>query len=416
MNTRVARVAFQTLGCKVNRVESDTVAADLLGRGAELADISDANVVVINTCTVTGEADAKARKAIRQALKAPCAPIVVVTGCLAVLDADALQSLGDRVVVEADKARLSARVADLLGLDEGPHSHVHHATRTGEHFRTRAMLKVEDGCDNFCTYCIVPYARGVPRGVPLDVAVEEAASLVGAGAREIVLTGINIGRYRDPQTSADLATLVEAVAATGIERLRLSSIEPPDLTARLLGVMASTSAACEHLHVPLQSGSDSVLARMGRTYTVSDYAGWIEEARSAIPGLAVTTDVIAGFPEETADEHADTLAFIERSGFSKLHVFRYSARPGTPAAAMGQVAPEERARRARELRDLGEKLRERFVAQRLGRDVEVLVESTDAAGCVGTTRDYLRVRVDAPGATPGETATQVLSRGNVLLG
>ena len=403
-------VAFRTLGCKVNRVESDSIAAELLGRGARIVDEDEAEVVVINTCTVTAEADAKARKAIRQALRAERAPVVVVTGCLAALDAPALRALGVRVVVESDKERVAERVADLLGLDALAESRACAAARAGAGFRTRAALKVEDGCDNFCTYCIVPHARGVPRGVPLADVLVEAEGLVTAGVREIVLTGINIGRYRDSATGADLAGLIGAVAQTGIERLRLSSIEPPDLTERVISVLAETPAVCEHLHVPLQSGSDAVLSAMGRTYSTGDYRRRITSARDAIPRLAVTTDVIAGFPGETGQAHAETLAFIEGLGFSKLHVFRYSVRPGTPAAGMVQVAPEVRSERAAEIRALGDEMRGRYAASRTGCDAEVLVERVVGGVVSGTTRDYLKVTGPAPRhAKAGDVVTLIIS-------
>ena len=404
-------VAFRTLGCKVNRVESDTIAAELLGRGIRLASEDEARVVVINTCTVTAEADAKARKAVRQALRAASRPVVVVTGCLAALDADALRGLGERVVVEADKAQVAGRVAMLLDLDGPSGASV---VRAGNAFRTRAILKVEDGCDNFCTYCIVPFARGVPRAVPLADAVADAEGLAAAGVREIVLTGINIGRYRDPSTGADLATLIRAIAGTGVTRLRLSSIEPPDLTDRLLATLAGIPAVCEHLHVPLQSGNDAVLTAMGRAYTAGQYSSWIEQARAAIPGLAVTTDVIAGFPGEVPEHHAETLAFVERTGFSKLHVFRYSSRPGTAAAAMPQVPPELRSHRATELRGLGSALRDRYVASRAGSHAEVLVERVRNGVATGTTRDYLHVCVPAMvSVAEGDLVETVLSARDV---
>ena len=403
-------VAFRTLGCKVNRVESDSIAAELLGRGARVVGEDEAAVVVINTCTVTAEADVKARKAVRQALRAMRAPVVVVTGCLAAVDAPALSALGERVVVESDKERVALRVAGLLGLDVDPQSHVKARTRAGEGFRTRAMLKIEDGCDNFCTYCIVPRARGVPRAVTLGEAVAEAGGLVAAGTREIVLTGINIGRYRDLATGADLADLIGAVARTGIERLRLSSIEPPDLTKRLLAVLASTPAVCEHIHVPLQSGSDAVLSAMGRAYTTAEFAERIAAARGAIPGLAVTTDLIAGFPGETDDQHAETVAFVERMDFAKLHVFRYSVRPGTLAASMAQVAPEVRSLRAAELRALGDQASERHVASRSGEMAEVLVERVAGPVASGTTRDYLKVAFPAtPETKVGDVVTVAVS-------
>ena len=393
-------VAFKTLGCKVNQVESEAMAADLLGRGAVLADEADASVIVVNTCTVTGEADAKARKAVRHALALPSRPIVVVTGCFAALEARAVAALGERVLVEADKDLVTGRVGALLGLQGGV---APVRAYGGSGFRTRAMLKIEDGCDAFCSYCIVPYARGVPRGTPLDAVVAEAEHLVRSGVREIVLTGINIGRYRDEVAGADLATLVRAVAATGVKRLRLSSVEPRDLTERFLAEVSETPAFCPHLHVPLQSGSDDVLAAMGRRYTSREYAALVATAREAIPGLAVTTDVIAGFPGETPAQAAETLALCEEMGFRRMHVFRYSPRDNTPAALRAdQVSAAEKSARASELRALSAAHWVRDADSLIGTQREVLVERAGTVGdgtrwCEGTTPDYLRVRFAQPG-------------------
>jgi threonylcarbamoyladenosine tRNA methylthiotransferase MtaB len=384
----------------VNRVESETIAAELLGRGARIVDENEASVVVVSTCTVTGEADAKARKAVRHALAAPGAPVVVVTGCAAILNPAALASLGERVVVEPDKSRVAGLVAELSGGSAGAASA---GARTGDGFRTRALLKVQDGCDAFCAYCIVPYARGVPRAVPLDTVAAESKALVAAGAREIVLTGINIGRYADG--GATLADVVETVAASGVERLRLSSIEPLDLTRAFLGVLARTTSFCPHLHVPLQSGSDAILSAMGRRYSVTRYAERIAEARRALPGLAVTTDVLCGFPGESDADAEETLLFCESIGFSSLHVFRYSVRPGTPAATMpGQVSPKVTAARAARLRACGERLRVAHVARRLGSSACVLVETAETDGVGrGTTEDYLRVSVPGAASRLGDT-------------
>jgi len=403
------RVAFKTLGCKVNRVESDEIAAELLGRGVEVAEEDAAAVIIITTCTVTAEADAKARKAVRQALKAASKPVVVVTGCLAALDAPGLSALGDRVVVEADKQRVAELVASKLSLSPRAECGV---VRVGDGFRTRAMLKIEDGCDNFCSYCIVPYARGVPRSVAFPHVVAQARALVEGGAHEVVLTGINIGRYAD--SGSDLAAVVRAVASTGAQRVRLSSVEPPDLTDRLLEALAETDAVCEHLHVPLQSGSDVVLEAMRRTYTSDEFRVRIDAARAAIPGVAVTTDVIAGFPGESADDHRMTLEFVESIGFAKLHVFRYSVRPGTPAAEMPQVEPAVRSERAAELRARGDALRAAYIGTRIGERSQVLVEGVDARGSVGTTRDYLRVRSTGAPVSVGSTVEVMLTADSVV--
>ncbi|MHB1136125.1 MAG: MiaB/RimO family radical SAM methylthiotransferase [Coriobacteriia bacterium] len=399
------RVAFVTLGCKVNQAESDTIAS-ALPAAQVVRDQAEADIIVVNTCTVTGEADHKARKAVRHALGQPGSPTVIVTGCLAALDAAGIAALGDRVIAEPDKERVRERVALLArAADAGaPTAHpvAVRATR-----RARVQLKVQDGCDSFCTYCIIPYARGVPRAVPLAGIEASARALVTAGVAEVVLAGINIGRYDD--RGATLADVLEAVAATGIPRIRISSIEPGDIDERLLEVAARTPAFCRHLHVPLQSGSDTVLARMGRPYDTAGFASRIADVREALGDVSISTDVIAGFPGETDAEHDETLEFVERQGFSRLHVFRYSERAGTPAAAMsGQVPPLVRASRAAGLRALGERLESEYAASAGGRMAELLVERVRPSGddglrCVeGTTREYLRAVVAHPSAVTGD--------------
>lgn len=402
-------VAFRTLGCKVNRVESDAIATELLGRGCRSADEDEAAVIIINTCTVTGEADAKARKAVRQALRASREPVVVVTGCLAALDADGLRALGERVVVEADTEAVAQRVARMLDL--GP-AHVPasaEGARIGEGFRTRVAVKVQDGCDNFCTYCIVPHARGGPRSRPATEVLTVVASLADSGVREVVLTGINIGGYRDEETGGLPQLCVALASRTGVERIRVSSIEAPGCGADWLDAMVKAPQIVRHFHVPLQSGSDRILQAMGRHYTAERFGEILAEWREKLPDITFTTDVIVGFPGETDEDHAATVEFCERVGFSRLHVFRYSAREGTPAATMPEQVPAEiKARRAEELRELDARLRGRFLESRLGRPVEVLVERIKDGIAEGTTREYLRVRFPADGAGAGETVNVLL--------
>lgn len=398
------RFTSRTLGCKVNQVEGEQIVAGLLDRGFEAVAEELADVVVVNTCTVTGEADAKARKTIRHALALPNRPTVVVTGCLAALARGDIEALGERVLVEPGVTYVAEKVATLAShavaapawLADGGRGR----PRVGAGFHTRAMVKVQDGCDAFCAYCVVPYARGNPRSVPVDVVISECRGLVEAGVREIVLTGINLGRYED--TGIRLPDLVSRVAATGIERLRLSSVEPLDLTEELLEKLASTPSVCEHLHVPLQSGSNTVLRGMGRTYTTAEYAERISSARAALPTLAVSTDVLVGFPGESDEEADETLRFCREMGFSRLHVFRYSPRRGTPAAGRpDQVHPSVRAERAARVRALGRELQAAYAEAARGCVREVLVERTSSDGsgdpgfAVGVTRDYLRVRVAA---------------------
>lgn len=402
------RFSSRTLGCKVNQVEGEQIVAGLLDRGFEVVAEESADVVIVNTCTVTGEADAKARKTIRRALSLANRPTVVVTGCLAALASGDIEALGERVLVEPDVKRVAEKVATLAShavaaparLADGGRGR----PRVGVGFHTRAMVKVQDGCDAFCAYCIVPYARGDPRSVPVDVVISECRGLVEAGVREIVLTGINLGRYED--SGVRLPDLVSRVAATGIERLRLSSVEPLDLSEGLLEKLASTPSVCEHLHVPLQSGSDAVLRGMGRTYTTAEYAERISSARAALPALAVSTDVLVGFPGESDEEAEETLGFCREMGFSRLHVFRYSPRRGTSAVGRpDQVHPGIRAERSARVRALDRELRAAYAEAARGCVREVLVEraspdpSGDSGFAEGVTRDYLRVRV-ATGSTP----------------
>lgn len=398
-------VAFVTLGCKVNQTESDAI-AESLGMLGDRAQADDADVVVVNTCTVTGEADHKARKAVRHALALPLAPVVVVTGCLAAIDADALRALGPRVVAEPSKERVAARVREALearGLRSDALAPSGLPTA-----RTRVQLKVQDGCDAFCSYCIVPYARGLPKAVPLADVVARAEHLVAGGVQELVLTGINIGRYN--HSDAGLPDVLAAVAGTGVRRIRLSSIEPGDVTECLLEAAAATPAFCQHFHVPLQSGSDTVLARMHRPYDTGAFAEVIERIRSRFPGAAISTDVIAGFPGETDAEFRETLAFLAAQAFARLHVFRYSARSGTPAAEMpDQVPAAIRAERSAVLRSLGERCAMAYADACRGSAAELLVERVttgedDVELAEGTTREYLRVRArpaDAGAVAPG---------------
>lgn len=404
---RPPRVLFVTFGCKVNRAESETALAGLIGRGWEIAEgASDADVVVVNTCTVTAEADHKMRKGIRRIARETTAP-VVVTGCAAVMHSDDIARLGPAIHVERDKTALARTVERLCAPASGRAAEPG-GPRPAAGFRVRAAVKVQDGCEARCAYCIVPDARGPAISVPLEDVEAQVRGLVAGGTREVVLTGINLGRYA--HEGADLADLVAAVASAGPGRVRLSSIEPLDLTERLLGALAAAPQVCPHLHVPLQSGSDAVLSAMRRGYTAAGFEAALADARAALPGLAVTTDVIVGFPGESEADFAETVAVCERVGFAKLHVFRYSPRPGTPAAEMpGRVPVAESSRRAAALRGTGDAMRAGYVASRAGASAEVLVETVRGGMASGTTRDYLRVAFLAQGAAPGELADVALA-------
>ena len=396
------RIALRTLGCKVNRAESEALAEALAGRCTVVMDTDDAGIVVVNTCTVTGEADAKARKAVRHAL-AGGATTVLVTGCLAAIDPQGLRDIDPRVVVEPDHTALPRRVAELAGVVPVPSTT--QALRPVTLGRTRVMVKVQDGCDHRCSYCIVPDARGSARSVATSDVLKRVRVLARAGAPEVVLTGVNVGRYDDPAGARSLASLIEAVAATPMARIHLSSIEPLDLDRRLLDALSSTPKIVPHLHVPLQSGSDATLEAMGRGYTASGYAAALEQARAAIPGLSVTTDVMAGFPGETDRDFEESLTFIEGAGFTRLHVFRYSPRAGTPAASRGdQIAPAVKSARADELRALSERLLRAHTLERVGTGMSACIERVSGGVARGTADDSLGV----------EVASDSLRRGTVL--
>ena len=384
MSDACRRVALVNLGCRVNRVELDAMALELQSRGCVLAGERDADVVVVNTCAVTGEAQAKTRKAVRHAANQHNRPVVVATGCVASLFADELTQICEQVVVEADKRLVADRVMEAL---EGKGSssserepHDASLTRTTPTGRTRPGIKVQDGCNNRCTFCIVWKARGASRSVSELQVLDEVRAAQRRGAREVVLTGINLGNYRmggSGRAQGDLPDLLRfLLQETDVERIRLSSIEPPDVTERLVATMADAGErVAPFLHVCLQSGCDDTLARMGRVYDRSLYRERIAMARELLPGLSLGTDLIVGFPGETDEEFSQSLAFSREMRFSKMHVFRYSKRPGTPAATMdGQVPPRVMAERGAAMRACADAMRTQAARELVGSEDLVVVQ------------------------------------------
>ena len=378
--------AVVNLGCKVNRVESDDAAARLALRGVETSEAS-ADLIVVNTCTVTGEAEKKTRKAVRRALRANDHARVLVTGCAAAIDAAFYEALDERVSV-VGKAQL-AQAIDVL-FDEAPFSPGEDAPlHIGSGFRTRVGVKVQDGCDNACTYCIVHVARGRATIRPADDVVRECASYARAGAREIVLTGINLGSYcdggrRDPSAirlaallrrlldeTADLHAPGEAPA-----RFRVSSIEPRDVDDALIDLLASADGrVCRHLHLPLQAGSSKVLREMARPYDAERFVALVGRLYRRIPQLALSTDIIVGFPGETAKDFEDTYRLVAEVGYHQVFTFIYSKREGTPAASMDDDTPREVIQqRFDRLVDLVQQRAFEANQRDLGSTVDVLVE------------------------------------------
>lgn len=365
------KYAVVNLGCKVNRVESDAFASSLDAHGAKSCDAADADLIVVNTCTVTGEAEKKTRKAVRGALRANGRATVIVTGCAAAIDKDTFLAMDPRVRVMG-KAELASSIdAGAWGLDVAAHGP---ALPIGEGYRTRVGVKVQDGCNNACTYCVVHVARGKAISVDPREVVRQCRALASAGVKEIVLTGINLGsyRWRDEGTgeATGLADLLRTLLEETVDlhkdgeypvRFRVSSVEPRDVHDDLIEVLATAGGrVCRHLHLPLQSGNSKVLREMHRPYNAEHFEEIVANLYERVPELSLSTDIICGFPGETEGEFEDTLRVACTCRFSKIHVFPYSKREGTPAAArIDQVPPGVKADRAQRLRDLGDLLRDK---------------------------------------------------------
>ncbi len=376
------------------------MAEDLAAHGAAAAGAGDSpDVIVVNTCTVTREATKASRTAIRRAIRSHPGAKVVVVGCYAVSDPEEVEAIDgvDAVLNNDDKEHFAEilgtkpRLAPLLQIGMPRERKVPH--------RVRANLKVQTGCDEWCTFCIIPTTRGPLRSLDEDGLVSEARARAAAGARELVLTGVHLGKYgyeRGGNERDLIRLLCRLLDIDGVWRLRLSSILSRHLTDELISFIVDEPRICRHLHVPLQSGDDGVLRAMHRPYDIGEYLSSISRAEEALPGLALATDIIVGFPGETDEAFEATMDVVRRVRFSKLHVFRYSARPGTAAAEMvGEVPPEVKKERSKRLIDLGNEIRRRFLGGHLNRPLEVLVEDervVEGAGvCSGQTDDYVRV-------------------------
>lgn len=392
-------VAFHTLGCKVNQYDSQAMLELFEQAGYSLCDFSQkADVYVINTCTVTGTGDKKSLQAVRRALRQNPAAHIVIAGCLAQRDGEKLLSTGARLVIgnsrrgevvqlleEAmEKNQQIAAVTDIL---RTPYESLTISRHEGH---TRAVLKIQEGCDRYCTYCIIPYVRGGIRSRRPEEIAHEAKRLAAAGFSELVLTGIHLTSYgRDLETE----TLINAIAACnteGIARIRLGSLEPVIVTEAFVSALKRETKVCPQFHLALQSGSDAVLKRMRRRYTTEEFARACALLRAAFPHCAITTDVICGFPGETEDEFRETMDFCKAIAFARMHVFPYSAREGTPAAKMsGQVPKALREERTRVLIALGNQMAKEYHTSLIGQTLEVLVEESEDGHSHGYSREYI---------------------------
>ena len=412
------KAAFMTLGCKVNQFETETMEGLFRARGYDVVPFEErADVYVINTCSVTHLSDRKSRQLIRRAVRTNPAACVAVTGCYAQVAPEEIRALdGVRVVIGTkERARIVDYVEASLRADTGVAGTITDImqARIFEDIplhalphRTRAFLKIEDGCQNFCTFCIIPYARGPVKSRELSAVAREMRLLVDAGFHEVVLTGIHLGAYgidlAERPTLADACRT--ALAEEGLRRLRLGSLESVELSADLLELMRTEPRFAAHLHLPLQAGSDAVLRAMNRHYTTAQFAQLVAEVRAAVPGVAISTDIIVGFPGETEEDFAAGMDFVRRMGFARMHVFPYSARRGTPAARRtDQVPPMVRKERAARMQALAEELAEGYHRSMLGSVAEVLFETQEDGVTDGLTETYVRVYTDAP-VTRGEIA------------
>lgn len=380
------KVAFHTLGCKVNQVETEQLKEDFIRQGYKIVDFNElADVYVVNTCTVTHVSDRKSRAMLRRAHRLNPTAIVVAAGCLAQVNAQQLTSLEGVTLVVGNRDK--ENMVDLVeALPAGevrfcvdpitPEDKLRPIIYSQRHQRTRAFVKIQDGCQSYCSYCIVPQARGPVRSKLAADVIAEINQLVALGYKEVVLTGIHTGFYGTDLPGWNLTRLLETIllSVKGDYRLRLSSLEPVEVNDQLLEVI-SDQRICRHFHIPLQSGSDRILQSMGRRYTREYYRNLLEKITQKIPGAALAADVMVGYPSEDESDFRDTYDLINELPFYDLHVFQYSLRPGTRAAAIRPIVPEaEKHRRSEVLLKLAHKKKSIFIEQSIGQDLILLVE------------------------------------------
>lgn len=408
----MSKVAIYTLGCRVNQYESDAMAELFVREGYEVVDFdSGADIYIINTCDVTNESSRKSRQSIRKAIRNNPDATIAVVGCYAQLQAEQISQIpGVDVVVGTKHRHRIVEFVEKTMEDGGQIIAVEDIMQErsfediafrGFRQRTRAFLKIQEGCNMFCSYCIIPYARGPLRSRSLESIELEAQNLAQDGFKEIVLTGIHLGLYGHDLIGSDihLSDVVTKLSTiSGIQRIRLSSIEALELTDDFLDILSKMDRFCHHFHVPLQSGSDGVLRRMHRRYDLREYRDRIDRIRSLLPEVSITTDVITGFPGETEEEFNETLDFIREIGFSKLHVFPFSPKEGTPAAKMNNPIPKAiKTERSHILLDLSLELEKAYRENFVGKTKAVLFEEEVRAGIYeGLTENYIKVWSASP--------------------
>ena len=396
------KAAVLSLGCKVNTYESEFVISKLKDAGYEIGDFNDiCDVYIINTCTVTNTADTKSKKMIRNAIKKNPQACVVAMGCFIAANQDYNIEGLDIIVGNKDKSRIVELIDEYMKKKEqirlkyeGDLTLFEDMSMKNFPGRTRAFVKIQDGCENFCSFCIIPFVRGKCRSKDIDEVVDEVTELVNNNYYEVVLTGIHTGNYgRDKEYEfSDL--LERLVKIEGLKRLRISSIEITELNSNVLNVIKDNNIIVDHLHIPLQAGSDEILKAMNRKYNLDEYFSKIDEIRKIRPNISITTDVIVGFPGETEELFNKTLETCRKVEFSKLHVFPFSLRTGTKAETLpNHVSPEEKKLRARRLLELSKELEINYFNKYIGEEVEVLIENNKDGYSYGHTSNFLYVKI-----------------------
>lgn len=407
-------IAFYTLGCKVNQYETEALRELFAAAGhTPVPDGAPFDAAVINSCTVTAESDRKTRQAVRRFRKENPNAVIILTGCMAQAFPEKARALSEADVVAGNtELKRIVKYAEKYAAD-GERIFSVDPHLKGEPFgtpplsafagRTRAYMKIEDGCERFCTYCIIPKARGFVRSKPMEIIKAEAERLGAAGFSEIVLTGINLSAY-GTDLDVNLCDAVEAAAADGrIKRVRLGSLEPDHISAEMLRRLAANEKFCPHFHLSLQSGCDETLRRMNRHYDTAFYSELVSRIRRMFPDAAVTTDIMVGFPGETEEEFGQSLDFVKKISFAKAHIFAYSKRDGTIAAALpGQISNAEKAERSRLMSEAAQKSELEFLMKLRGRILPVLFETSQNGFAEGYTANYSRVKVKADKPHTGE--------------
>lgn len=398
------KFAVCTLGCKVNTYESEFIISQMIEKGYELTDFNDfADIYIINTCTVTNTSDVKSRKMIRQAKKKNKDAVIAVMGCYTQIrkNNNSILEYADVIIGNTNKSKLVYLIEEhvktkekIVRVDNIMESPFDNMELTSFETRTRALVKIQDGCNNYCTYCIIPYVRGNVRSKRPELVIDEVKKLVQNGYKEIVLTGIHTGHYGSDLDNYDFSDLLlELDKIDGLERIRISSIEIVELNDKFLNVLSKSKKIVNHIHIPLQAGSNHILKLMNRRYDKNYFLERINKIKKIRPGIAITTDVIVGFPEETEEDFKETLEFVKELNFAGGHAFPYSIREGTPAAKMkGQLTKEEKHIRVKKLINLFNELEEGYYKAHLGKEVVVIPEVCNEGYLIGHTDNYLKVK------------------------